>query len=98
MRDQPLDRTHEICLVDPRDILPAIALPAAAHTEVKVSVAGLDAKAAHAVILQAAQAACREELAGQSTLVQFYTRPDCINTAVAKAETNYSNMRGLASR
>jgi hypothetical protein len=76
----------------------AIALPAAAHTEVKVSLVGLDAKAAHAAIVQAAQAACREELAGESTLVQFYTRPDCVNTAVAKAETTYSNMRGLASR
>jgi len=76
----------------------AIAIPAAAETTVTVKVAGLDAKAAHAVILQAAQAACREELAGQSSLVQFYTRPDCINSAVAKAETTYSNMRGLASR
>ena len=76
----------------------AIALPAAAHTEVKVNVAGLDAKAAHAAIVQAAQAACREEMAGQTSLVQFYNRPDCINAAVAKAETTYSNMRGLASR
>ncbi len=76
----------------------AIALPAAAHTEVKVSLAGLDAKSAHAAIVQAAQAACREELAGQSTLVQFYARPECINSAVAKAETTYSNSRGLASR
>jgi hypothetical protein len=76
----------------------AIALPAAAHTEVKVSVAGLDAKAAHAVIVQAAQAACRAELADQSALVQFYTRPGCIDAAVAKAETSYSNMRGLAAR
>ena len=76
----------------------AIALPAAAHTEVKVSLAGLDAKAAHAAIVQAAQTACREELADQSTLVQFYNRPECINSAVARAETTYSNMRGLASR
>jgi hypothetical protein len=76
----------------------AIALPAAAHTEVKVNVAGLDSKAAHAVIVQAAQVACREELAGQSSLVQFYTRPDCVNAAVAKAETTYSTSRGLASR
>jgi hypothetical protein len=76
----------------------AIALPAAAHTEMKVNVAGLDSKAAHAVILQAAQAVCREELASQSSLVQFYTRPDCVNAAVAKAETTYSNSRGLASR
>jgi hypothetical protein len=78
--------------------LAAIALPAAAHTEVKVSLAGLDAKAAHAVILQAAQAACRAELADQSSLVQFYARPDCIDAAVAKAETSYSSMRGLAAR
>jgi len=79
-------------------LLAAIALPAAAHTEVKVSVAGLDAKAVHAVIVQAAQAACREELAGQSTLVQFYARPECVSSAVTKAETSYSNSRGLASR
>jgi len=76
----------------------AIALPAAAHTEVKVSLAGLDAKAAHAAIVQAAQAACRQELAGESSLVQFYNRADCVNAAVARAETTYSNARGLASR
>jgi hypothetical protein len=79
-------------------LLAAIALPAAARTEVKVSVAGMDAKAVHAAIVQAAQAACRAELADQSALVQFYARPECIGAAVTKAETSYSNSRGLASR
>jgi hypothetical protein len=41
-----------------------------------VKVAGLDAKAAHAAILQAAQAACRAELADQSSIVRAYTQPD----------------------
>jgi len=79
-------------------LLAAIAVPAAAHTAVKVNVAGMDAKAVHVAIVQAAQAACRAELADQTALVQFYDRPGCIDTAVAKAETSYSNSRGLAAR
>jgi hypothetical protein len=76
----------------------AIAIPAAAETTVTVKVAGLDAKAAHAAILQAAQVACRAELADQSSIVRSYTQPDCIRSAVATAETKYADMRGLATR
>ena len=76
----------------------AIAIPAAAETTVRVNVAGLDAKAAHTVILQAAQVACRTELAEQSSLIRSYTQPDCIRSAVATAETKYADMRGLATR
>ena len=86
------------CKLAAAAMLAAIALPAAAHTAIKVNVAGMDAKAVHDAIVQAAQTACRAELADQSTLVQFYDRAGCIDAAVAKAETTYSNSRGLASR
>ncbi len=76
----------------------ALAVPAFAGTQVTVNVAGLDAKAAHAVILQAAQQACRAELAQDSSLVQFYTHADCISATVATAEAKYASMRGLATR
>ena len=78
--------------------LAAIALPAAAHTVVTVNVAGLDAKAAHAAIVGAAQAACRIELRDETDNVRFYARPTCIASAVATAETKYASLRGLASR
>jgi hypothetical protein len=76
----------------------ALAVPALADTAVTVNVGGLDAKSAHAVIFQAAQQACRLELADQTQLVQYYNRPACLHSAVAKAETKYAAMRGLASR
>jgi hypothetical protein len=76
----------------------AFALPAFAGTEVTVNVAGLDAKAAHVVIVQAAQKACRAALADQSTLVKFYTHAECINDSVNQAEAKFASMRGLASR
>jgi hypothetical protein len=76
----------------------AIAAPAFAGTQVTINVAGLDAKTAHAAIVQAAQQACRAELAGESSLVQFYTHADCVTSTVATAEAKYAAMRGLASR
>jgi UrcA family protein len=76
----------------------AFAVPAFADSQVTVNVAGLDAKAAHAVIVQAAQKACRAELADQSTLVQFYTHSECITSTVNQAEAKFASMRGLASR
>jgi hypothetical protein len=76
----------------------AFAVPAFADSQVTVHVAGLDAKAAHAVIVQAAQQACRAELANQSTLVKFYTHAECITDTVNTAEAKYASMRGLASR
>ena len=76
----------------------AFAVPAFAGTAVTVNVAGLDAKAAHAVILQAAQKACRSELADQSALVRFYTHSECITDTVNEAEAKFASMRGLASR
>jgi hypothetical protein len=79
-------------------VLAAVAFPAFADTTVKVNVAGLDAKAAHALIYRAAQEACRIELSGETSLVQFYNRPICLRAAIAKAETDYSAMQGLASR
>lgn len=76
----------------------AFAAPAMAGTQVTVNVAGLDAKSAHTAIVQAAQQACRAELATDSSLVQFYTHADCINATVSTAEAKYASMRGLASR
>ena len=76
----------------------AFAVPAFAGTAVTVNVAGLDAKAAHAVILQAAQKACRAELADQSMLVRFYVHSECITDTVNEAEAKFASMRGLASR
>ena len=76
----------------------AFAAPAMAGTQVTVNVAGLDAKAAHAAIVHAAQQACRAELANETSLVVFYTHADCISAAVASAEARYASMQGLASR
>ena len=78
--------------------LGAVAVPAFADTAVKVSVGGLDDKAAHAAIFHAAQLACRVELAQESDVVQFYNRPTCVQAATADAETKYAAMRALASR
>jgi len=76
----------------------AFAVPAFASTQVTVNVAGLDAKSAHAVIVQAAQKACQAELSDQSALVRFYTHSECITDTVKEAEAKYASMRGLASR
>jgi hypothetical protein len=76
----------------------AFAVPAFAATQVTINVTGLDAKSAHAVIVQAAEKACRTELADQSGLAQFYTHAECVNAAVNEAEAKYASMRGLASR
>jgi hypothetical protein len=76
----------------------AFAVPAFAGTQVTVNVAGLDAKSAHVAIVQAAQKACRTELADESSLVRFYTHSDCVTAAVTTAEAKYASMRGMASR
>jgi hypothetical protein len=76
----------------------AFAVPAFAGTEVTIKVAGLNAKATHEAIVQAAQEACRAAFTGESSLVQFYNRPDCISHAVATAEAKYTAQRGFASR
>jgi hypothetical protein len=78
--------------------LAALALPAAAATTVTVNVVGMDSKAAHDVIVHAAQQACATELSGETDLVRFYARPTCISEAVTTAEAKLASMRGLASR
>ena len=65
----------------------ALALPAAAETTIKVDVAGLDAPAAHARIVQAAKAACRVEMRDSTTFEQYYQWSGCLNDAVAGAES-----------
>jgi hypothetical protein len=77
----------------------ALALPAfAAPAQVKIDTAKLDAPAVHKAIAEAARQACFAEYADQTTLVAFYTRPDCVRRTMAKAESDYAAMRGLASR
>jgi len=76
----------------------AFAAPAFAGTAVTINVAVLDAKAAHAMIVKAAQQACQAELADQSTLVKFYTHGECVSDTVNQAEAKYASMRGLATR
>ena len=77
----------------------ALALPAFAATEVTINVAKLDAPAVHQAIARAAQA----DLRGASSptpasLVRFYAQPDCVSHTIARAESDYAAMRGLASR
>ena len=77
----------------------ALALPAfAAPAKVTINVAKLDTASAHKAILEAAREACFNEFATETSTVTFYARPDCMRRTVAKAETDYAAMRGLASR
>jgi UrcA family protein len=64
----------------------ALAAPALAQTTVKVSVAGLDAKAARARIWNAAKVACRAEQAGLPDALKVYTYMPCVEKAAANAE------------
>ena len=66
----------------------ALALPAAAATSIKINIDGLDAKAARAAILHAAQAACRIELSDELPLEVFYDRPECLSDAICRAEAS----------
>jgi hypothetical protein len=68
--------------------LGALSLPAAAAS-VKVNIAGLDAKTAHAHIVRAAQAACSVALT-ESAVVRYYEMTPCVNDAVAAAEAKYA--------
>jgi hypothetical protein len=81
-----------------RKLLLAAATLALAQTTVKVSVAGLDAKAAQARIWTAAKAACRTELAGQSQATGYYSFMQCVEDAAAKAKTVPVDARETASR
>lgn len=71
--------------------LAGLALPAAAETTVTVNVAGLDAKAAHERIAQAAHSACIIEMRGASLLDQYYTHADCIDRAITRAEASWQS-------
>jgi UrcA family protein len=75
----------------------ALALPAAAETRVKVDVAGLDAPAAHARILQAAKAACRVELRNATPFDHYVQWYGCIDDAVARAEADLKSQQAAAS-
>jgi UrcA family protein len=81
--------------------LGALALPAAAATTLKVNIAGLDAKAAHAKIVRAAEMACTTELSDASPYEQVYARTACVRDAVAEAEAKIASAGGdprLAAR
>jgi hypothetical protein len=76
--------------------LGALALPAGAAS-VKVNIAGLDAKTAHAKIVRAAQEACSVVLQ-DSAIARYYEMPPCIEDAVAATEAKIaSNDHRLAS-
>jgi UrcA family protein len=68
--------------------LGAMALPAAAAS-VKVNIAGLDAKTAHARIVRAAETVCSAELP-DSAVVRYYEMPSCITEATATAEAKFA--------
>jgi hypothetical protein len=76
----------------------ALALPAFAATEVTINVAALGAPAVHQAIARAAHETCAARFADSSSLVRFYAQPDCVSHTIAKAESDYAAMRGLASR
>jgi UrcA family protein len=88
-------RTLTLAAIAAAFALPALAEPAASVT---IKVAGLDAKTAHAAILQAAQEACRTELTPSSMTVRFYAQQSCVSDTVARAETKFSEMNAFASR
>ena len=70
-------------------VVGALALPAGAAS-VKVNIAGLDAKAAHAAIVHAAAAACSATLQ-DSPVVRYYEMSPCIDDAVAAAEAKFAS-------
>jgi hypothetical protein len=72
--------------------LSAAVLPAAAadlSASVKVNIAGLDAKSAHAKLVRAAEAACNVVLQ-DSAIARYYEMSPCIDDAVAAAEAKYA--------
>ena len=69
--------------------LAATAAPALADTKVVVNLAGMDAKAAHAKIVRAAEAACSAVL-NDGAVVRYYEMSPCISDAVAAAEAKYA--------
>jgi hypothetical protein len=76
-------------------VLGAMALPAAAAS-VKVNVAGVDSKTAHARIVRAAETACSAALADEPQ--RFYVISSCIDETVASTEAKYAANTGrLAS-
>jgi len=68
--------------------LGSLALPAGAAS-VKVNIAGLDAKAAHAVIVRAAEQACSAVLT-DSPVARYYEMSPCVDDAVAAAEAKFA--------
>jgi len=68
--------------------LAVLAIPASAES-VKVNIAGLDAKAAHAKITRAAEQACSAVL-NDSPVIRYYEMSTCVDDAVARAEAKYA--------
>ncbi len=66
--------------------LAATALPTFAAS-VTVNISGLDAKAAHAKIEKAAEAACRMAMSEESPVAQYYDHAACVTDAISTAET-----------
>ncbi len=69
-------------------VLGTFSVSANAET-VKVNIAGLDAKAAHARIVRAAETACNAVLQ-ESAIDRYYGMTPCVADAVAAAEAKYA--------
>jgi hypothetical protein len=80
--------TRALSVIALTAVLAASALPAAAAS-VKVNVAGLDARAAHAQIVRAAETVCSSALADQT--LRYYSMSSCIDETVAAAEAKYAS-------
>ncbi len=77
--------------------LGALALPASAAS-IKVDINGLDAAAAHAKIVAAANTVCRIELHDAGPAQQYYEHQACVDDAVAKVQAQLATTgRTLAS-
>jgi len=63
----------------------SFAVPAFAAS-VTVNVAGLDAKTAHAKIIQAASTACSIAMSDTSDFDQYYSHAACVTEAANRAE------------
>ena len=82
-----LANAHPFRVIALAATLGALALPAAAAS-VKVNIAGLDSKAAHAQIVRAAETACSSALADQT--LRYYSMSSCIDEAVATTEAKFA--------
>jgi len=78
-------------------VIGSFALPAMAAS-VTVNVAGLDAKATHEKIVDAARHACSIEHSTGNNVVEYYTQDACVAEATAAAEAKLDAQNEAAHR